>query len=294
VGRIPIALTYLNVSSAKLSSLDDLALGHLTSLEELIVDRNKFRAIPDSLGDLSQLQSFSCSDNLLGALPSSIGRLQRLERLDAHNNNLTEFPTALWDCGSLERINMTSNVIAHIRLPSLPPASAMQPPPTPPAIGFPESALSSTVTLVPGLPDRKASTAGSVAPVSRSLPPLVKSLQRLYLGENRLMDDALPLLMVLRELRVLNLSFNDFQELPRQFFKEVVMLEELYLSGNKLAGLPTEDLPRLNKLEVLYLNGNRLLTLPQELGKVINLSVLDVGSNGLRYNISNWEFDWNW
>jgi Leucine-rich repeat (LRR) protein len=291
VGQVPVSLTYLNVSSAKLSSLDDLALGQLTSLEELILDRNKFRAIPDSLGDLSLLQSFSCSDNLIGALPPSIGRLQRLERLDVHNNNLTEFPTALWNCGSLERINMTSNVIAHIRLPSLPPVSPASQPPT---FGMFESALSSTVTLVPGLPDRKASTAGSLASSSRPLPPLVKSLQRLYLGENRLTDDALPLLMILRELRVLNLSFNDFQELPRPFFKEVVLLEELYLSGNKLAGLPTEDLPRLNKLEVLYLNGNRLLTLPQELGKVINLAVLDVGSNGLRYNISNWEFDWNW
>jgi Leucine-rich repeat (LRR) protein len=291
MGRIPVSLTYLNVSSAKLSSLDDLALGQLTSLEELILDRNKFRAIPDSLGDLSLLQSFSCSDNLIGALPSSIGRLQRLERLDVHNNNLTEFPTALWDCGSLERINMTSNVIAHIRLPSLPSVSVVPPPP---AIGMPESALSSTVTLVPGLSDRKGSTTGSLAPSSRPLPPLVKSLQRLYLGENRLADDALPLLMFLRELRVLNLSFNDFQDLPTSFFKDVVLLEELYLSGNKLAGLPTEDLPRLNKLEVLYLNGNRLLTLPQELGKVINLAVLDVGSNGLRYNISNWEFDWNW
>src|SRR5258707_5199911 len=144
VGRIPTSLTYLNVSSAKLSSLDDLALGQLTGLEELILDRNKFRAIPDSLGDLTLLQSFSCSDNLIGALPSSIGRLQRLERLDVHNNNLTEFPTTLWNCGSLERINMTSNVIAHIRLPSLPPVSATL---SPPAIGMPQSAYSSTVTL---------------------------------------------------------------------------------------------------------------------------------------------------
>ncbi|KAI9437678.1 hypothetical protein H4582DRAFT_2077273 [Lactarius indigo] len=291
VGRMPVALTYLNVASAKLSSLDDLALGQLTSLEELILDRNKFRAIPESLGELSLLHSFSCSDNLLGALPSSIGRLQKLERLDVHNNNLTEFPAALWNCGSLERINMASNLIAHIRLPSPIPASASAS--SSAASVMLESALSSTVTLVPTLADRKVSTAGSVA-VSRLLPPLVKSLQRLYLGENRLTDDALPLLMILRELRVLNLSFNDIQELPRQFFKEIVLLEELYLSGNKLAGLPTEDLPRLNKLEVLYLNGNRLLTLPQELGKVINLAVLDVGSNGLRYNISNWEFDWNW
>ncbi|KAI0301034.1 hypothetical protein B0F90DRAFT_1810245 [Multifurca ochricompacta] len=228
----------LPLGPAKLSSLDDLALGQLTSLEELILDRNKFRAIPESLGELSLLQ---------------------LERLDVHNNNLTEFPAALWNCGSLERINMTSNLIAHIRLPSLLPASVVPPVVcTPQMVGLPENASSSTVTLVPMLSDRKTSTAGS----------------RLYLGENRLTDDALPLLMALRELRVLNLSFNDIQELPRQF--------------------ADGGLTRLNKLEVLYLNGNRLLTLPQELGKVINLAVLDVGSNGLRYNISNWEFDWNW
>jgi Leucine-rich repeat (LRR) protein len=46
MGRIPISLTYLNVSSAKLSSLDDLALGQLTSLEELILDRNKTTVKP--------------------------------------------------------------------------------------------------------------------------------------------------------------------------------------------------------------------------------------------------------
>ncbi|KAF8179042.1 hypothetical protein K438DRAFT_1843469, partial [Mycena galopus ATCC 62051] len=48
------------------------------------------------------------------------------------------------------------------------------------------------------------------------------------------------------------------------------------------------------RLSTLFLNGNQLQTLPQELGKVKSLTVLDVGSNSLKYNINNWEFDWNW
>ena len=44
----------------------------------------------------------------------------------------------------------------------------------------------------------------------------------------------------------------------------------------------------------LFLNGNRLQSLPQELGKIQELMILDVGSNLLKYNTANWEFDWNW
>jgi len=62
----------------------------------------------------------------------------------------------------------------------------------------------------------------------------------------------------------------------------------------QLTCIPTEDLYRLGRLSVLFLNGNKLQTLPHELGKVQSLTVLDVGSNALRYNINNWEFDWNW
>ena len=74
----------------------------------------------------------------------------------------------------------------------------------------------------------------------------------------------------------------------------MVLLEEIYLSGNKLSMIPTEDLHRLTSLTVIFLNGNKLHVLPSELGKLKSLTVLDVGSNVLKYNINNWEFDWNW
>ncbi|KAI0058114.1 PP2C-domain-containing protein [Artomyces pyxidatus] len=290
VGQIPATLTTLNVSHAKLSSLDDDILAHLNSLENLILDCNNFRFIPETLGDLSRLVTLSCSDNSLDALPASIGRLQKLERLDVHNNNLLEIPSSIWNCASLMRINMTSNLISTLQPPAaVPPLSSS--PPTGNSLTVGDLSMSTTSLLVS---ERKISSASSMNSLLRSLPPLVHSLERLYLGENRLSDDALPFLTMLRELRVLNLSFNDIQEMPRSFFRDMTKLEELYMSGNKLASLPTEDLHRLTRLEVMFLNGNRLQTLPQELGKVPSLIVLDVGSNALKYNISNWEFDWNW
>ena len=39
---------------------------------------------------------------------------------------------------------------------------------------------------------------------------------------------------------------------------------------------------------------NKFQTLPAELGKAHRLAVLDCGSNSLKYNVSNWPYDWNW
>ncbi|THH08110.1 hypothetical protein EW145_g2933 [Phellinidium pouzarii] len=110
--------------------------------------------------------------------------------------------------------------------------------------------------------------------------PSVKGPQpkRLYLRENRLSKEALYSLMMLRELHVLNLSFNNIRELPSSFFRNLISLEEIYLSGNKFSTIPTED----------------LIVLPSELNKLKRLMVLDVGSNVLNYNVNNWEYDWNW
>jgi len=274
-------LTSLDLSYAKLSSLEDVALGCLSTLRTLNLAHNSFRSLPDTLGDLGWLETLSVSDNKLDALPSSIGRLQKLGVLNAHNNSLTELPQTLWNCASLTKINVTSNFLGSWHDPPVN-VSIVQEPPPPAA----EKNLS-----VPAI-ERKTSTTSLT--VRGNLPPLVYSLEKLYLGENRLTDDVLQPLMIFKELKVLNLSFNEIQELPPSFFRNMTQLEELYLSGNRLASIPTEDLPQLKCLSTLFLNGNKLQTLPQELCKVKNLTNLDVGSNLLKYNINNWEFDWNW
>ncbi|KAF7790733.1 hypothetical protein EIP86_001689 [Pleurotus ostreatoroseus] len=276
------ALQTLDISHAKLSSLDDLALSQLTCLYTLKVDHNSIRALPESIGELTVLRHLSCSNNQLYALPASIGRLQKLERLEVHNNSIAELPTSIWECSSLCIINMTSNLLGAVHEPENPEDQSSPP------NGFVSAARSGGSFAL----ERKTSAAGSIS--NRVLPPLAYSLEKLYLGENRLTEDSLHPLALLRGLKVLNLSFNDIQVIPSGFLKSLTYLEELYLSGNKLTALPTEDLPALSRLKSLFLNGNRLQSLPQELGKITELSILDVGSNLLKYNTANWEFDWNW
>jgi adenylate cyclase len=292
VGLRSYALRSLDISHAKLSSLDSLDFSQLASLEFFRMDHNSIRFIPESLGELSQLILFSCSDNELAALPASIGRLQRLETLEAHKNSLKELPPSLWNCASLSHINATSNLIER-----WPPALA----PAPSIVSSSSSGKATPDSMMTMVGERKASIASvhgswdaNRGGWGRYLPPLAHSLERLSLGENQFTDDSIHPLIVLKELVVLNLSFNELQDIPPHFFRRMTQLEELYLSGNKLTTVPTEDLNRLTKLSVLFLNGNRLQTLPRELSLLQNLAVLDVGSNILRYNINNTEFDWNW
>ncbi|KAF8145827.1 hypothetical protein K438DRAFT_1871307 [Mycena galopus ATCC 62051] len=280
VGRSPLALTSLDISNAKLSLLDDYTLSQLTFLRRLMLDCNSFRSIPESLGDLKWLETLSCADNSLSELPKSIGRLQKLETLDVHNNSLTELPISLWNCASLSRLNVTSNLLVVWH----------DPPPAIPEEDMPSFDDTPVIAGEPTFPNNRKPSTSTIS----DIPPLAHSLELLYLGENSFTAEVLHSLMILKELRVLNLSFNNIQDMPSNFFRHLTKLEEVYLSGNGLTNFPSEDLPKLTRLSTLFLNENRLQTLPQELGKVRSLTVLDVGSNSLKYNINNWEFDWNW
>lgn len=297
------SLTSLDLSHMKLSTFadDGVALASFTSLESLKLDYNKFHALPDVICSLSQLHTLSCTNNDLHNLPEQIGLLQKLRTLSVHNNNIRAIPESLWECGSLFELNVSSNILNSWQDPpqgtstgtitpsvSLLPTNATttnlspeQPPPSP----NPENP--------PDDPARKSSAAG-LSITSRTTPPLALSLQRLYLADNRLDFEIFRALAIMRELRILNLSFNDLSDLPPLHLQTFAQLQELYLSGNNLTSLPGDHVHKLTKLKVLHLNGNKLQTLPAEMRKITALETLDVGNNMLKYNIANWQFDWNW
>ena len=120
------------------------------------------------------------------------------------------------------------------------------------------------------------------------------SLKNLLVADNQLDDDVFDEITLLGELRILNLSYNDLNDMPQRSLKSWPQLIELYLSGNELTSLPSDDFEEFSLLQVLHINGNKFQTLPAELGKAHRLAVLDCGSNSLKYNVSNWPYDWNW
>jgi adenylate cyclase len=120
------------------------------------------------------------------------------------------------------------------------------------------------------------------------------SLRNLYLADNQLDDDVFDEITLLKELRLLNLSYNDINDIPQRSLRSWPQLVELYLSGNELSSLPSDDFEEFSLLQVLHLNSNKFQTLPAEFSKAKRLAVLDCGSNSLKYNVSNWPYDWNW
>lgn len=286
----PIRLMHLDLRYTKISGLDEEVIAGLMSLATLRLDHNHFRTLPASLCKLIYLRHLSCSNNVLDELPNDIGLLENLQILDVHSNSLHQIPASIWQCKNLYLFNATSNLIAIWGSPSNAGQGSTSLPSGPASYGsISEGFLNGSLDS-----DRRPSQATLIGIRGRRTLPLESSLQKLYLSDNNLRDDSLYFLSRLPQLKVLNISFNDIQDLPSSWLQRLPHLEELYLSGNKLSALPADGLQSLPKLHTLYLNGNRLQTLPAALNKIPTLTVLDVGSNNLRYNINNWHFDWNW
>jgi len=347
------ALSFLNLSNAKLAHIPDAAFDKMPNLVKLVLDNNHFVSLPSHIGKLRKLEHFSIAKNALSSLPVEIGCLTELKTLDVRQNNLKKLPMEIWWANKLENLNISSNVLDNFPKPGSRPPQV--PGDVPAAItgstndtpgqsshnsSFEElgpleafgaqqrrpsqvsGLLSVGTSPVPINGDRKGSLISlygkggrKTSVVSRSesqasTPPSILrkdsgmsaklintfagSLRNLYLADNQLDDDVFQELDMLPELRVLNLSYNDLNELPPRTLKKWPHLVELYLSGNELTSLPSDDIEESSYLQTLHINGNKFQTLPAELGKAHRLAVLDCGSNSLKYNVSNWPYDWNW
>lgn len=310
-------LQKLNLDKNHLSSMSS-QIGRLSKLEFLSMAKNPLNLIPPSIGNLVELKFLNLRECNIKSLPPEIWYCRKLETLNVSSNVLETFPKqnaapppseakdltpattpGLSTSPSFEELGKLEDFQA--RRPSQASAGMM-------SIGSsPGGGRKNSVASIAG--HRKASvisrtnTEYSMTPATRKDSNISQarlqntfggSLRYLYLADNRLEDDVFRELVLLPELRVLNLSYNELDDLPQGVLRRWSQLNELYLSGNELTSLPSDDLEESSNLRVLHLNVNRFQVLPAELCNVHKLSTLDVGSNSLKYNVSNWPYDWNW
>ncbi|KAI9284096.1 hypothetical protein BC943DRAFT_338368 [Umbelopsis sp. AD052] len=324
-------LSKLSVQNNLLSSVP-VEIAKLGQLKSLDLQKNNLKTLPKEIWLCSALQMLNCSSNLLETFPEpysapgvalhlALGpQAQAVVTPTVMANAASDLPqgTALGSNAGqgmvpLQSTNMPLHLInqnannTHIQMFD---SSAKNQP-------LPADYLPRTDSLPNNTNERRSSNTSSISTQNNPSgvtsphappnfnppsffasprnhpPPLSLSLRQLFLGDNGLTDDVWSPLSLFLELRTLNLSFNDLYDIPSECLCHQ-HLYELYLSGNQLASLPADDIEKLSYLRVLAVNGNKLQTLPAEIKKLRKLLVLDVGSNVLKYNIANLEYDWNW
>ena len=319
-------LTKLNLDKNHFVNLSN-QIGKLRKLEYLSAAKNPLSSLPATIGCLQELRFLDVRECNLKRLPVEIWCCSKLDTLNVSSNVLESFPMPT---STLQppQMDVQGNGINGSSAGS---ASALSTSPTYEELGKLEdfghrrpsqasagllsvgsspagSTRKGSIVSIYGPGGRKASvisrtpTEGPITPMLRKDSNISQrltttfggSLRHLYLADNRLNDDVFDQITLLPELRTLNLSYNELYDIPQRSFRRWQHLHELYLSGNELTSLPSDDLEEISSLKVLHINGNKFQVLPAELGKVQKLTVLDVGSNSLKYNVWNWPYDWNW
>lgn len=240
---------------------DEIFIQMMPSLETLNLSWNALPHFPKSLIRIQGLRLLNLSNNRIQQMPELEDQpiLESLEVLDLHANNLASIPASIWYFQKLHTLNLSTNLL----------------------VGFPRMPI----------------VISSASMAGESNAPLVKSLQHLFLAENQLSEEALeedPLdsIALFSNLVTLNLAMNSFGDMQDQL-QHLINLKHLHLSSNELTSLP-DHLDKLRHLKQLYVNGNKLTSLPADLARIPTLQVFDASGNTLRYNISNYPYDWNW
>ncbi|KAK7102541.1 toll-like receptor 3 [Littorina saxatilis] len=211
-GDYPAAVTWLDISSNFLTSLDGLANPRFTALHHLDVSNNLLTSLPaDAFRDTPHLQELSLEGNALCSLSGDVFRgLHNLTQLTLSQTKLTELShVTLSHVTQLTYLDLSNNQLDSV----------------------PTEALCHTPWLqVLNLGTNALRTVGD----NVFMPML--NLQHLILKSNKLTVLHQAAFHGLRKLRVLDLSDNslalDNSTYSPGVFSPLVALEELYLTGN--------------------------------------------------------------
>ncbi|KKY28386.1 putative adenylate cyclase [Diplodia seriata] len=287
-------LTMLDISNNRLEQLEHADLWKLHGLLSLRLSNNKLTHLPKYFGSYRALRSLNLSSNSLTEFPDFLGDIQTLVDLDVSFNSIESLPK-IGQLVCLERLWATNNKLRGSFPDDLKNLSNLK------EIDVRFNAIDS-IDVMSQLPRLEYLMVGhnSISAFEGSF----AKIRVLHLNHNPVTRFGLS--GPVSTLSMLNLASAKLTQLPDDLFLKVPNLTKLILDKNHFVSLSpqmgkllklehlTEDLEEVTSLRILHINGNKFQVLPAELGKVAKLAILDVGSNALKYNVSNWPYDWNW
>ncbi|XP_042012424.1 receptor kinase-like protein Xa21 [Salvia splendens] len=260
--------------------------------------------IPNSISNCSQLRILTLSANKLsGYIPMDLGNLRLLEDLRLFGNNLTNAPsssnmaflTSLSNCRSLAHLYISDNPLYGT---------------IPASIGNLSSSLgifrAARCKLNGSIPDQIGNLRNLTLlalegnELSGNIPLSIKhihNLQGLYLDANKLqgsipevsnmLHSSIPTsLWDLKDLLILNLSFNSLSGVLPQKISNLRAAIDIDLSMNQLSGSIPSTIGKLQNLVNLSLANNRLEgSIPVSMGSMTGLVSLDLSHNNLSGSI---------
>ncbi|XP_077391307.1 PH domain leucine-rich repeat-containing protein phosphatase 1-like [Festucalex cinctus] len=277
------------------AGLQELDVRPLCKLEVLYCDRNRLalvrvcgRALESlhaSHNELKEVEVEPVPENLavldlswnkLAVVPDWVCESSRLELLDIDHNSVAELPVRLLSSGKLRKLlagwNALSQLAESLELPQL-------------------EILDLQHNRLTELPNNlflnahnlrylnvSANKLGSLPAASLS-DDTSSSLEELYVTNNSLADDCVPLLTGHGRLRVLHLSYNQLQTFTASKLAQLECLEELDLSGNRLKTVPTTIL-NCQRLQTLSAHSNCISAFPEVL-QLPEIKCVDLSCNEL-------------
>ncbi|KAM9048554.1 PH domain leucine-rich repeat-containing protein phosphatase 2 [Megaptera novaeangliae] len=285
-------ITHMDLRDNRLTDLD---LSSLCNLEQLHCERNQLRELTLSGFSLRTLYassnrltavnvypvpglltSLELSRNLLECVPDWACEAKKIEILDVSYNLLTEIPMRILSSLSLRKLMVGHNHVQN--LPAL-------------VEHIPLEVLDIQHNLLTRLPDTLFSKAlnlrylNASANSLESLPSActgeesLSALQLLYLTNNLLTDQCVPVLVGHPHLRILHLANNQLQTFPASKLNKLEQLEELNLSGNKLKTIPT-TIANCKRLHTLVAHSNHISIFPEIL-QLPQIQFVDLSCNDL-------------
>uniref|UniRef100_A0A4X2KSJ3 Leucine rich repeat containing 1 n=1 Tax=Vombatus ursinus TaxID=29139 RepID=A0A4X2KSJ3_VOMUR len=212
------------------------------SLEELLLDANQLRELPEQFFQLVKLRKLGLSDNEIQRLPPEIANFMQLVELDVSRNDIPEIPESISFCKALQRADFSGNPLTSL---------------------YNLASLELRENLLTYLPE--------------SLTQLQR-LKELDLGNNEIynLPETIGALLHLEDLW---LDGNQLAELPQEIgnLKNLLCLD---VSENKLERLP-DEISGLASITDLVISQNLLDVLPDGIGKLKKLSILKADQNRL-------------